>query len=194
MSQYFIDCEFNGFKGELLSIALQPKKSDDPKDSFYAIIFDAFFTEEDMVWHRLNSIKTTDALKSYIDNIDANQSGNVSDGKKPLNNWVLQNVVPKLLDCPQFTIVTSTQLCFALADYFRRREEFHPYFISDWPDDIKYISEALLTGPGTMIDVHTVKTRVMRVDAYPTEVVGAVQHNAWWDALALKERLKNVKL
>ena len=29
----------------------------------------------------------------------------------------------------------------------------------------------------------------VRVDAYPTDLPGAVRHNAWWDAMALKHLL-----
>lgn len=28
-----------------------------------------------------------------------------------------------------------------------------------------------------------------RVDAYPTDLPDAVQHNAWWDAMALRKKL-----
>lgn len=34
---------------------------------------------------------------------------------------------------------------------------------------------------------------VNNVDAYPTELEGAVQHNAWWDAMALRHRAVNPK-
>ena len=66
-----------------------------------------------------------------------------------------------------------------------------PNIIVDWPDDVKYISELLITGPGTMIDIPGVTFEVKRVDPYPTKIPGAIQHNALWDAYVLKEFLKN---
>jgi hypothetical protein len=31
---------------------------------------------------------------------------------------------------------------------------------------------------------------IHRVEHYPTALVGAVEHNAWWDAMAPRDRLK----
>ena len=47
----------------------------------------------------------------------------------------------------------------------------------------------MLTGPGTMIDIPCVTFEVHRVDAYPTDLPGAIRHNAWWDAKALQRKL-----
>lgn len=64
-----------------------------------------------------------------------------------------------------------------------------PVVISDWPDDIRYFCELLITGPGQMIALPGVRFEVRRVDAYPTTLEGAVQHNALWDACALQAAL-----
>lgn len=50
--------------------------------------------------------------------------------------------------------------------------------------------ETAPTGPGTMIEVRpSIKFEMHRVDAYPTTLPGAIQHNAYWDAMALRHKL-----
>ncbi len=86
-------------------------------------------------------------------------------------------------------------------DLYQLHEELTTFFsgctpniIVDWPDDVKYISELLITGPGTMIDIPGITFEVKRVDSYPTDAQGAIQHNALWDAYVLKEHLFKLKL
>lgn len=40
-----------------------------------------------------------------------------------------------------------------------------------------------------MVAIPHLTFEVIRVDAYPTTLEGAVQHNAWWDAMALRHLL-----
>ena len=40
-----------------------------------------------------------------------------------------------------------------------------------------------------MVAIPRMTFEIVRVDAYPTSLEGAVQHNAFWDALALRQRL-----
>lgn len=61
-----------------------------------------------------------------------------------------------------------------------------PVIVADWPDDIKYFMECLITGPGMMISLESLKTELRRVNSYPTKLKGAIQHNALWDARALR--------
>lgn len=109
----------------------------------------------------------------------------------PINDWVDQNVVPQMesgtpngirplrLDAERFQEVLQAYL---------QKEEGEIEIVADWPDDVKYFSELLITGPGRMISIPGIVFRVVRVDAYtdvrPLE--GAVQHHALWDALQLR--------
>lgn len=63
-----------------------------------------------------------------------------------------------------------------------------PVIVADWPDDLRYFMQCLITGPGMMISLPSLKTELRRVDSYPTKLAGAVQHNALWDARALRTR------
>ena len=42
---------------------------------------------------------------------------------------------------------------------------------------------------GVMADIDRLRFEIHRVNPYPTDLVGAVEHNAWWDAMALRQRL-----
>lgn len=64
-----------------------------------------------------------------------------------------------------------------------------PIIVADWPDDIRYFCQALITGPGEMADIPRLRFELARVDAYPTKLEGAIQHNALWDARALRALL-----
>lgn len=116
---------------------------------------------------------------------------------KPLHpmDWIKDNVMPILESVPRSQYVHRvfpTGLQLALERFFDGDE--NPEIIVDWPDDIKYLSEALMTGPGTMIKIPRLTFRMHRIDAYPTNVVDAIQHNAYWDALALKAKCEELGL
>jgi hypothetical protein len=125
-------------------------------------------------------------------------------------DWVAENVVPVLCNVP-------AEVGLNLANWSDQRdpsvnlgpEGYHmptsanylqqlfegdkaPHVISDWPDDIKYFCQELITGPGTMIDIPGITFEVVRVDSWPNEIPGAIQHNAYWDALALKLKCEQV--
>lgn len=150
--KYFLDTEFDGFGGRLLSLALVREDN----ESLYLV---------------------------YNHHLD-----------KITEPWVAKNVVPILYDVPSpisrmvHTVNSNEEAARLIQSYFAQ-DSYVPYIITDWPDDVKYMCEAVITGPGLMIGVPRLQFDIVRVDAYPTEVEGAVQHNAWWDAMALKHRL-----
>ena len=147
--RYYLDCEFNGMGGELLSLALVAEDKIGP-DIYLA-----------------NS-----AIQSDLD------------------QWVAKNVMPKI-ECEMYSPLWCplTHWSAHLETFLRRDTDVT--IITDWPDDIKYFCELILTGPGTMIEVRpSIKFEMHRVDAYPTTLPGAVQHNAYWDAMALRHKLQ----
>ncbi len=139
MARYFLDCEFNSFGGDLISIAL-----------------------------------VSEAGKAI---------SLVLDCPNP-HPWVKENVIPLLFSDPVSRRVEKADIPGELLNYFRG--DSNPHVVSDWPDDIKYFCECLVPSPGYMIGIPGVTMQVVRVNAYPTTVVGAIQHNAYWDALALR--------
>lgn len=145
--RYYLDTEFNSFKGRLLSFALVREDN----ESIYVI----------------NPTPMTEAHS--------------------ITPWVRENVIPRLDQVPSHIVpqyLDYERSAWAIEDFLKGDES--PEIIVDWPDDIKYFSELLITGPGTMIDIPRLIYRMHRVDAYPSEFPDCVQHNAWWDAMALK--------
>lgn len=141
--KYFLDCEFNGYRGDLISLALVREDGD----------------ELYLARPRL----------------------------RIMDPWVEKNVEP---------IVTLNDACPQVAEIFSSRiRDFldgdpDPVVVADWPDDIRYLCECLITGPGEMVKSSPIiRFEIHRVDAYPTELPGAVQHNALWDARALRFKL-----
>jgi hypothetical protein len=103
--------------------------------------------------------------------------------------WVAQNVMP-ILDCPGAEPIWIDQEDFghAIAAFLVKDKE-PPTIVADWPDDIRYFCQALITGPGEMVAIRLAAFHMIRVDAYPTDLPGAVQHNALWDARALRHAI-----
>lgn len=146
----FIDCEYNGMGGQLLSMALVPINYDQSKDYFY----------EELLVH------------------------------EPLQEWVLENVVPKLemtrglfsrLDCPEG---------LGMRPYFQNKLACWLYMydkvelIADWPDDIKYFCDMLITGPGRCMTTPPLNIEIRR----DLDAVSEKPHHALSDALAMRKR------
>lgn len=157
--KFAIDTEFNGFGGEVLSMALVPWDEDAP--TFYICV------------------------------------------PRPhgaLNPWVAQNVWPMIHQIGDGAISGGVVVANAedwagyIAEYLTNENHRFgvPYIIADWPDDIRYFCEAVITGPGEMASIPRLQFDVVRVDPYESGSAPplAIRHNAWWDAVALRDHLK----
>lgn len=139
--RYFLDTEFNGFGGDLISLALVSE----------------------------------DGLRSlYL----------ATECKSP-EPWVAENVLP-IIDGGTDPIMVQPDEFGKVICWFLQHDR-RPHVISDWPDDIRYFCQALITGPGQMVPIGAIAFEMVRIDAYPTPLEGAVQHNALWDARALRQ-------
>ena len=101
--------------------------------------------------------------------------------------WVAENVIPILDVGTSPRIVTADEFGSEIAEFLK--DDKAPVIIADWPDDIRHFCAALITGPGCMVNLRSLQFEMVRVDSYPTTLVGAVQHNALWDALALRHKM-----
>jgi hypothetical protein len=150
MAIYYIDCEFDGHGGPLLSMALV-------RDDGFSI-----------------HVKTTTAAN---------------------DPWVVENVVP-LLDSHDADVQAEvpTHTVGGAVRYFIGNDE-SPHVIADSPVDIGRFCAAISTGDDggwASCDYPLMTFEVHNVDCYPTDLPGAVQHNAWWDAMALRYKLENM--
>jgi hypothetical protein len=104
-------------------------------------------------------------------------------------DWVRANVIPFIRVVGAIPrIVGASDFGFEIAK-FLADDPGMPQIVADWPDDIRYFCQTLITGPGEMVNIPALSFHLRRVDAYPTTLEGAVQHNALWDARALRHCL-----
>lgn len=134
MTKLFIDTEFNGFGGELISMAI-------------------------------------------VDQYD-NQFYEVLEIEKVYDSWVKHHVVP-LLEKPP---IHHMEFTHRLAMYLEKYDGFT--LVADWPDDIRYFCQEIITSPGGMMAIPRFNVEMRRdLDA----VRSKVPHNALMDAIAIKE-------
>ncbi len=128
----FVDCEFNSFHGDLISMAL--------------------VSSEGHEWYR-------------------------SLGCDNPHPWVAEHVMPVIgIDpCERVSFVLS------LALFLEQFSAVH--IIADWPEDIAYFCQSLITGPGGRVDTPPLTMEVRR----DLDAVSAVPHNALADARAIRD-------
>ena len=147
--RYYIDCEFDGHNGPLLSMA---------------IVCDEF-------------------VNIHISVINA-----------ATDPWVIANVLPvmDMHKASKSVLVHGAAVGKIIRDFLHG--DYHPIIIADSPVDIGRFCKAISTagdGSWVSVDYSRMTFGVYNVDCYPTSLVGAVQHNAWWDAMALREKLES---
>jgi hypothetical protein len=135
----FLDTEFNGFQGKLISMALVPENDSVPE----------FYKELEI--------------------------------KDQLEPWVRDNVVPHLFLAP----CSFSEFQNELSNYLRHVTFHHDCtIVADWPDDIRYFCESLITGPGMMIKLNDNLNFELDFDI---EYQSLVPHNALHDARAIRD-------
>lgn len=128
----YIDCEFNGFGGKLISMALVA----DSGEEFYEVI----------------------------------------EMRDQLDPWVANNVVPILNKSP----ISYSEFQDKILEFLNNFNDIK--VIADWPDDLKYFMEALITGPGLMLPIRRVELLMNRKLSAGKSIL---PHNALEDARAI---------
>lgn len=146
-----LDTEFNGFGGQLISIALVPETLE---DIFYEVL--------------------------PCDNPDP---------------WVAKNVISVLNQEPihsDFSLAKSV-LQHRLENWFKHMQlqSDDIEIIADWPDDIRYFCELLITGPGYMIATPKKLRFTMDRSLPETSIHSKIPHNAREDAIRLMRHIIN---
>lgn len=155
-TRFFADFEFNSYQGQVLSVGLVS----DSGAALYAVFP---FPKENEInpWVRANVV--------------------------PIINSVPAGIPSRHMPIPKFQELLTEFLLAPRSLYpSDELDDYEIEIITDWPDDVKYLSELLITGPGKMIDIPGISFKVVRVDPYVSPPKGAVQHNAMWDAIALR--------
>ena len=142
---FYIDCEFDGHDGPLLSVAMV----------------------------------RGDGISMHVQTFE-----------RASDPWVIANVMPAMNAHKGAT--WSGRVDLPLVGGMMRQfigDCQNPTIIADSPVDIGRFCRAISTGPdgGWQSTGYPSMTFIVRnVDCYPTTLEGAVQHNAWWDAMALR--------
>jgi hypothetical protein len=147
--RYFIDTEFDGHGGALLSVAMVRE----------------------------------DGESLHVRAIDA----------VARDPWVIKNVVPLLMKHPGPDTGTFTNNIGSVLRRFLAKDAGEITIIADSPVDIGRFCQVFMTDPeGEWLgsSYNRLFFEVQNVDCYPTSLDGAIQHNAWWDAMALREKLR----
>lgn len=150
MARYFIDCEFDGHNGPLLSMAI--------------------VAEEDGFGMHMQTFE------------------------KPNDPWVAANVMPFMLEHNAHIAFACPEEEFGEQLQHVLKGDDAPIIVADSPVDIARFCKAISTGnDGEWVSTNYARMtfEVHNVDCYPTTLEGAVQHNAWWDAMALREKLRS---
>lgn len=146
---FFVDCEFDGHNGKLLSIAIAYGRWAEP---LYIVT-----------------------------------------GSSANESWVREQVLPKLHKAPVTFMTAPEQIGPPLLEYIKRFScDMKPVIVADSPVDIARLCQAITTGyKGGWVPnpFQEMTFKVFNVDAYPTRLGQAIQHCAYWDALALRMKL-----
>lgn len=128
----YLDCEFNSYKGDLISMAL--------------------VTADGREWYETLPCSNPDP-------------------------WVAENVMPVLNKDP---LSNQLEMSKSLEKFLRDFSSV--YIIADWPDDVKYFNDVLITGPGERIDTPPIEFTILRIDAESQQ-----PHNALADAHGIRK-------
>ncbi len=144
--RYFLDTEYNGWGGALLSLALVA----DSGEELYLVL--------------------------------------EHDGS--LEPWVERNVVPYFESVPD-SLRTSRLSRPAAAEAlgFFLSGDPDPIIIADWPEDIAHFCSLMVTGPGLMVPLASVRFQLIALSGFSTAANSVVPHNALHDARALRDHL-----
>jgi hypothetical protein len=148
--RYFLDTEYNGCGGVLLSLALISEEGEE----LYLTL----------------------------------------DWEGPLDPWVERNVVPYLDTVPDTLVsprLNRIDAARTVAHYLAGDPE--PLIIADWPEDIALLNALLVTGPGTMVEVPSLRFQFLPLAGFSTAANSAVPHNALHDARSLREHVLSLE-
>lgn len=157
--RYFLDTEYNGWRGELLSLALVPE---DGGQEFYVTLD---WSGPIQPWVEENVIPYLDAVPETM----VSPRVRPEDAARELSRW---------LRCEQ-----EAQF------FTRDDGPLQLEICADWPEDISQICSLLLIGPGLTVDVPPLTFRLLSLPGFSTAANSKVPHNALHDARALRDHV-----
>lgn len=161
--RYFLDTEYNGWGGSLLSLALVPE---DGGQEFYVTLD---YTGPVEPWVQLNVLPYLDSVPEAL--ISPRLSS--GDAARELSHWLIREYEAQ-----------------ALASYPTPVEL---ELVADWPEDISQITMLMMIGPGSMVDVPPLTFQLVQLPGFSTAANSKVPHNALHDARALRDHILSLE-
>jgi hypothetical protein len=158
--RYFLDTEYNGWRGALLSLALVPE---DGGRDFYATLDWSGSLEP---WVERHVIPYLDSVPEGLI-VPRLTTG---DAARQLSDWLIREFEAQ-----------------SLAAYPDAEAELE--IIADWPEDISKFCDLLVLGSGTMVDVPPLTFRLVQLPGFSTAANSKVPHNALHDARSLRDHV-----
>lgn len=170
----YIDTEFNKYRRDLLTLGLVT----DTGNSLYLIMQGALERAQAESYNS-GLIKAPEGVRDsdYLQNLA----------------WLRWNVLENVMKLPEGVnayVCHNRYQAWQALEHFLGQEPAH--LISDWPSDFEYFCALITDTDGKRANLGQLSMEVKFVDSYPTVLEGAVQHNAMWDALALRQRLQEL--
>ncbi len=157
--RYYLDTEFNEFRGELISLALVRQ---DGKANFYTVLG----CDNPGPWVAKNVMPYLFACSP----MGSNQP------------------IARRSDPPESWIVSRHHAAYALAAFLKGDPDNYPVIIADWPEDIAHLCQLLITGPGLMAKTgNDIRMVYRETPGWCTADHSEVPHNAYYDAVALRD-------
>jgi hypothetical protein len=159
--RYFLDTEYNGFGGALLSLALVPE---DGGEEFYVTIE---WDDPIEPWVERHVIPFLDMVPDAMGSPRLQRE----QAAKTLSSWLIrEHEIQTLAEYPRPASVE---------------------IVADWPEDIAHFCMLLIKGPGSMVQCPQLLFRLIELPGFSPAANSAVPHNALHDARALRDHIMN---
>ena len=161
--RYFLDTEYNGWGGALLSLALVPE------DGGQELYITLNYSEPLERWVELNVVPYLDSVPEMLVSPRLSRP----DAARELSAWLMREHEAQ-----------------SMAHY---PDNVEILILADWPEDISQICGLLTIGPGSMVDVPPLKFELVQLPGFSTAANSKVPHNALHDARALRDHILSLE-
>ena len=161
--RYFLDTEYNGWGGALLSLALVPE---DGGQEFYVTLDWSGSLEP---WVETHVVPFLDAVPQPLvsSRLQREQAA------KSLSAWLLhEHELQSMASYPKPSTIE---------------------IVADWPEDIAQICMLLVIGPGARVDIPQLSFQLVELPGFSTAANSKVPHNALHDARALRDHVMGLE-
>ncbi len=161
--RYFLDTEYNGWGGALLSLALVPE---DGGQEFYVTLD---WSGSVQPWVEQNVVPYLDTVPETL----ISPRLTPEDAARELSGWLRRE--------------HEAQILSSCGDPIQLE------IVADWPEDISQICSLLTIGPGLTVDVPSLTFRLLLLSGFSTAANSKVPHNALHDARALRDHVLSLE-